>query len=108
MVSPSVTRTTGPGNCPLKVQALYLVPCPSITTSVSIAVIATFTVFAWLVSGQAVTQNTTRIRRRGKRKVVRFCQFIWSSSPPDLRTVHPLELEWSVALLASPFEQEIS
>src|SRR6266511_5227345 len=46
IVSPSVARTTGPGNCPLKVQALYFVPLLSTTTSVSTAVNSTLTVLA--------------------------------------------------------------
>src|SRR3989442_428982 len=33
IVSPSVARTTGPGNCPLKVQALYMVPLLSMGIS---------------------------------------------------------------------------
>src|SRR5437867_2245631 len=45
-VSPSMTRTTGPGNWPLKVQALYFMPPPSTTNSVSTAVILTSWVFA--------------------------------------------------------------
>src|SRR5438093_5106730 len=44
--SPSITRTTGPGNWPLKVQALYFMPPPSTTNSVSTAVILTSWIFA--------------------------------------------------------------
>src|SRR5437660_12232524 len=47
-LSPSVTRTTGPGNWPLNVHAANVVPSPSITTSVSIAFISKLIVFAWL------------------------------------------------------------
>src|SRR5207237_5233840 len=45
-VSPSVTRTTGPGNWPLKVQALYFIPPPSTISSDSTAVILTSWVLA--------------------------------------------------------------
>src|SRR5437867_1011540 len=58
-VSPSMTRTTGPGNWPLKVQALYFMPPPSTTNSVSTAVILTSWVFADAGSTRIVWLPTT-------------------------------------------------
>src|SRR5437867_4407169 len=46
IVSPSVALTTGPGNCPSNVQALYMVPLLSMGSSTSIAVKSTLTVLA--------------------------------------------------------------
>src|SRR6266581_8702236 len=60
IVSPSVARTTGPGNCPLKVHALYRVPLLSMGISTSIAVKSTLTVLACAGTiVPAINTNTT-------------------------------------------------
>ena len=59
-VSPSVTRTAGPGIWPLNVQALYFVPVPSITISVSSAVILTSWVFADASEGNPINPAIAR------------------------------------------------
>src|SRR5439155_26005139 len=46
IVSPSAARTTGPGNCPLKVQALYRVHFFSMGISTSIVVKSSLAVLA--------------------------------------------------------------
>src|SRR5437016_3925242 len=62
IVSPSAARTTGPGNCPLKVQALYRVPLLSMGISTSIAVKSTLTVLACAGAiVQAMNTNKTNM-----------------------------------------------
>src|SRR5512134_880674 len=69
IVSPCVTRTTGPGICPLNVQAAYFSPPPSITTSVSTAVMATSWVLA-LAGAEDIAPATAEITRP-MRKAIR-------------------------------------
>src|SRR5207249_5635092 len=79
IVSPSVALTTGPGNCPLKVHALYMVPLLSMGSSTSIAVKSTLTVLA-CAGAIAQTMNAIRTnmvglddRRRRTVMCVSFC-----------------------------------
>src|SRR5215467_7928759 len=79
-VSPSVTRTTGPGTCPLNVQAAYFSPLPSMITSVSTAVIDTSGFLAtarvdgivWLMN-VIVASLVEKIRLRNNRLINMDC-----------------------------------
>src|SRR5438105_1759627 len=80
IVSPSVALTTGPGNCPLNVHALYMVPLLSMGISTSIAVKSTLTVLA-CAGAIAPTMKTNKtnmvglIDRRGHILIV--CLLLW-------------------------------